>query len=105
MLVQIRGAGDIATGVALRLFRSGMNVIMVDLPVPTSIRRTVCFSEAIRLGSYTVEGVEGVRAENPGEVILAIVPAINTKIQSNTILPSVESGKNGRSVIPNILNI
>ena len=69
MLVQVRGAGDIATGVALRLWRAGMNIIMVDLPVPTSIRRTACFSEAIRLGSYTVEGVEGVFAEDEASAL------------------------------------
>ena len=44
MLVVIRGAGDIASGIALRLHRAGMQVVMCDLAVPTSIRRTVCFS-------------------------------------------------------------
>ena len=42
MLVVIRGAGDIATGIALRLYRAGMQVVMCDLAQPTSIRRTVC---------------------------------------------------------------
>lgn len=60
MLVVIRGAGDIATGIALRLYRAGMQVVMCDLSQPTSIRRTVCFSEAIRLGETTIEGVRGV---------------------------------------------
>lgn len=60
MLAVIRGAGDIASGIALRLFRAGMRVVMCDLAVPTSIRRTVCFSEAIRLGETRVEGVRGV---------------------------------------------
>ncbi len=57
MLVLIRGAGDIATGIALRLWRCGIAVVMTDLPQPTAIRRTVAFSEAIRLGSCSVEGV------------------------------------------------
>ena len=47
MLVLIRGAGDIATGIALRLYRTGIQVVMTDLPRPTAIRRTVCFSPAI----------------------------------------------------------
>ena len=47
MLVLIRGAGDLASGIALRLFRSGISVVMTDLPSPTAIRRTVAFSEAI----------------------------------------------------------
>ena len=57
MLVLIRGAGDLATGIALRLFRSHLCVVMTDLPQPTAIRRTVCFSQAILYGSYQVEDV------------------------------------------------
>ena len=41
MLVVIRGAGDIATGIALRLYRAGIRLVLTDLPQPTSIRRTV----------------------------------------------------------------
>ena len=57
MKILIRGAGDIATGIALRLYRAGMQVVMTDLPAPTAIRRTVCFSQAIILGEMTVEDV------------------------------------------------
>ena len=55
MLVLIRGAGDIASEVALRLHRAGLQVVMTDLPQPTAIRRTVCFSQAIPNGSCKVE--------------------------------------------------
>ena len=55
MLVLIRGAGDIATGIALRLYRAGIQVVMTDLPLPTAIRRTVAFSQAIVNGTTTVE--------------------------------------------------
>ena len=68
MLVIIRGAGDIATGIALRLHRAGLQVVMTDLPQPTAIRRTVCFSQAIVLGSCTVEQIRAVRAGEPEEV-------------------------------------
>lgn len=57
MLVLIRGAGDIASGIALRLYRAGLQVVMTDLPHPTAIRRTVSFSEAILQGQTTVEDV------------------------------------------------
>ena len=57
MFVMIRGGGDIATGVALRLWRSGMDVCLCEIPAPTAIRRTVCFSEAVRRGETTVENV------------------------------------------------
>ena len=54
MLVVIRGAGDIATGIAVRLHRAHMKIIMTEIPEPTAIRRTVCFSEAVRKGSMVV---------------------------------------------------
>ena len=69
MLVLIRGAGDIATGIALRLYRSGIRVVMTDLPRPTAIRRTVCFSQAIVLGETAVEGVRAVRADTAAQAL------------------------------------
>ena len=56
-MILIRGAGDIASGIAVRLFRCGFTLAMTDLSKPTSIRRTVCFSEAILHGTYTVEDI------------------------------------------------
>ncbi len=64
MLVLIRGAGDLASGVAYRLHRCGYRVAMTDLPQPTSIRRTICFSEAILHGEATVEGITARFAKN-----------------------------------------
>ena len=69
MLVLIKGAGDIASGIALRLYRSGFPVIMTDLEEPTSIRRTVCFSEAIPEGETQVEGIVGKRAYTGKEAL------------------------------------
>lgn len=68
MLAVIRGAGDIATGIALRLWRAGISVVMTDLRAPTAIRRTVCFSQAILFGTYTVEDVTGEFAAGPNAV-------------------------------------
>jgi len=56
-MIVIKGAGDLASGVAVRLARCGFPIVMTDLPHPTSIRRTVCFSEAILKGTFTVEDV------------------------------------------------
>ena len=69
MLVIIKGAGDLATGVALRLYRAGFPVIMTDLPRPTSIRRTVSFSQAVLYGSYKVEDVTARLAASPSEAM------------------------------------
>ena len=67
MLVLIRGAGDLATGIALRLHRARIPLMMTDLPHPTAIRRTVAFSEAIVHGETRVEGVTARRAETVEE--------------------------------------
>ena len=66
-MILIRGAGDIASGIAVRLYRCGFTLAMTDLEKPTSIRRTVCFSEAILHGAYTVEGITAERATTSEE--------------------------------------
>jgi len=55
--VVIRGGGDLATGVAHRLFKSGMKVIITEIAEPLVIRRTVAFASAVYEGEYAVEGV------------------------------------------------
>lgn len=67
MLIVIRGAGDLATGIALRLWRAHLQVVMTEVEQPTAIRRTVCFSQAIVHGETVVEGVKARRAESPAQ--------------------------------------
>jgi len=69
MLVVIRGAGDIASGIALRLRRAGIRVVMTDIEQPTAIRRTVAFSEAIVHGGATVEGITAKRTESAAQAL------------------------------------
>ena len=56
-LILIRGGGDLASGVALRLHRVGFQVAILELDKPLAVRRSVCFSEAVYEGMQTVEGV------------------------------------------------
>ncbi|MBK9926416.1 MAG: EF2563 family selenium-dependent molybdenum hydroxylase system protein [Anaerolineales bacterium] len=56
--VLIRGGGDLATGVALRLYRAGIKVLITELARPLAVRRTVSFAEAVYTGHHTVEGVK-----------------------------------------------
>ena len=56
-LILLRGGGDLASGVALRLHRTGFQVVILELDKPLAVRRTVSFSEAIYEGVQTVEGV------------------------------------------------
>lgn len=55
--VLIRGGGDLATGVALRLHRAGIKILITELAQPLAVRRAVSFSEAVYEGIHTVEGV------------------------------------------------
>ncbi|MDL1910112.1 EF2563 family selenium-dependent molybdenum hydroxylase system protein [Chloroflexi bacterium CFX6] len=56
-LVLIRGGGDLASGVALRLHRAGMRVLITELARPLAVRRTVSFAEAVYERVWEVEGV------------------------------------------------
>jgi xanthine dehydrogenase accessory factor len=69
MNVLIRGGGDIASGVALRLHRAGYLVFITELAQPLAVRRTVSFSEAVYEGEWTVEGVTARKAETDSEAI------------------------------------
>lgn len=66
--IVIRGAGDLATGVAIRLWRSGFRrLVLLEREAPLSVRRLVCFSEAVREGLWRVEDVTAERAPDmPG---------------------------------------
>jgi xanthine dehydrogenase accessory factor len=58
-IVLIRGGGDLASGVALRLHRVGMKILIVELEQPLVIRRSVSFAEGVYSGSIQVEEVIG----------------------------------------------
>ena len=73
MLVALKGAGDLATGVIHRLSRAGFAVMATELPQPTVLRRTVAFAEAVAMGEMTVEGITACRASSPGEIQAALV--------------------------------
>ena len=66
-LVVIRGAGDIATGTAIRLKRSGFQVVMLDIAKPTVIRTTVAFAQALFDDQVEVEGVSACKAISVAE--------------------------------------
>jgi xanthine dehydrogenase accessory factor len=67
-LVVVRGAGDLATGVIVRLVRAGFRVAALETARPSAIRRTVCLSEAMYEGRAEVEGVRAVRAGSADEL-------------------------------------
>jgi xanthine dehydrogenase accessory factor len=69
MLILIRGGGDLASGVALRLYRAGLRLVITELPQPLAVRRLVSFSEAVSAGAVTVEGITAQRVNDPADTL------------------------------------
>lgn len=65
LVVLLRRGGDLASGVALRLRRSGFRVLISELAQPLAVRRLVSFAEAVYSGRINVEGCIARRVKNP----------------------------------------
>lgn len=96
-LIVLRGGGDLASGVALRLHLTGFQVVILELEKPLAVRRTVSFSEAVYEGSQTIEGTTA-RLVSPdqiqvtleaGEIPVLVDPHAN--ILRNQFLTSPQS--------------
>jgi xanthine dehydrogenase accessory factor len=67
--VLIRGAGDLASGTALRLRHAGFDIVMTEVEKPLAVRRSVCFSEAVYQNHARVEDCEAALAANAEEAL------------------------------------
>ncbi len=65
--ILVRGAGDLASGTILRLFRCGFRVIVTECAQPSAIRRKAAFCPAVWQGEARVEGVLCRRIRDPQE--------------------------------------
>jgi xanthine dehydrogenase accessory factor len=71
-IIAIRGAGEMATGVACRLYRANFKrILMLETLSPQAVRRQVSFCEAVHEKSMTVEGIEAVMVTDQVELDLA----------------------------------
>jgi len=66
-VVMVRGGGDVGSGVIVRLYRAGFRVIFTEIERPVSVRRRVCFSEAVYDGRAMVEGISAVLVRDLSE--------------------------------------
>jgi len=66
--VLIRGAGEMASGMGHRLFKSGFKVCLLEISCPLAVRRMVSFCEAVYDREKTVEGVTAIRIDEPSEI-------------------------------------
>ncbi|KIL08861.1 molybdenum hydroxylase [Clostridium botulinum] len=67
-MIVIKGAGDLATGVATRLKKCGFNIVMTEISQPTTVRRTVAFSQVVYDEKVEVEGITAVLASNKEDI-------------------------------------
>ena len=66
--VLIRGGGDLATGVAVRLHRCGFRVVVTEIEKPLAVRRLVAFAQAVYESECQVEGVRARLSAKPSDV-------------------------------------
>lgn len=68
LVALIRGAGEMASGVAHRLHRSHFKVCMLEISHPLAVRREVSFCEAVYEAEKEVEGVRAKLVSTPEEI-------------------------------------
>jgi xanthine dehydrogenase accessory factor len=66
--VILRGGGDLASGVALRLYRCGMQIVVTELSEPLAVRRMVSFAQAVYSGEIQISEVHSHRASSLEQV-------------------------------------
>lgn len=77
--ILVRGSGDVASAVALRLFQAGYGVVMHDSSQPTATRRKMAFTDAIFDGFAALEGVPAQRADT--------IPALLSVLDARQQIP------------------
>ena len=68
LVVLIRGAGELASGVAHRLHSSHFRICLTDIDQPQAVRREVSFCEAVYDGEKIVEGVKARLVTSPEKI-------------------------------------
>ncbi len=68
-IILIRGAGEMASGIACRLYQANFcRILLLETEAPLAVRRLVSFCEAVHQGSMSVEGLEAVRISREDEL-------------------------------------
>jgi xanthine dehydrogenase accessory factor len=92
--ILIRGAGELASGVAHRLYKCGFHIIMLEIDKPMVVRRTVSFAQAVFDGETTVEGVTA-----------RLISNIEYRISNNKFIPIIidPDGKSIDDIHPDVI--
>lgn len=67
-LILLRGGGDLASGIAIRLTRIGLTPVITELPKPMAVRRLVSFCQAVYDKEIQIEEVSAKLCTQTGEV-------------------------------------
>jgi len=106
LIIAIKGAGEMASAVAWRLYMAGFRTLfMMEAVAPLAVRREVAFCEAVHDGFKTVEGVQALRAAGAeqfhtiweaGKIAVTVDPHWNTlhRIRPDVLVDAILSKKN-----------
>jgi xanthine dehydrogenase accessory factor len=91
LIILIKGGGEMASGITLRLVRSGFRVCITEIPQPLAVRRGVSFCEAVFEGRGQGESESGspigkILRWGNGEVPVLIDPGAVRKVLSPDVL-------------------
>ncbi|MHB8910694.1 MAG: selenium-dependent molybdenum cofactor biosynthesis protein YqeB [Syntrophales bacterium] len=110
LIILIKGGGEMASGVAQRLVRSGFRVCLTEIAEPLAVRRAVSFCEAVFTGRTEVEGlaarrVSGIdevrRCWEDGEVPVVVDPgcAIRKLLMPDVVVDAILAKRNTGTAI------
>jgi xanthine dehydrogenase accessory factor len=106
LIIAIKGAGEMGSAVAWRLFNANFkNIVMLETDYPLAVRREVSFCEAVHDGQKQIEGVTALLVTDPAEIkkywgknnIAVIVdPSWRTlsSIRSNVVIDAILAKRN-----------
>jgi xanthine dehydrogenase accessory factor len=99
MIVLLRGGGDIASGIAVRLHNSGFKVVITELDKPLAVRRMASFCEAIFKGEMILEGITARRVSEIDDPLRIL------QILSKGRIPVIidPEGKSIQSIHPSVI--
>jgi xanthine dehydrogenase accessory factor len=102
-LVVVKGGGDLATGAAYRLFQAGFQVLVTEIPQPTTVRRSVAFAEAVYAGETVVDGVTARLATSPARDFVPVLvdPTASSirKLSPNVVVDGIMAKTNTGTAI------
>jgi len=106
LIIAIKGAGEMASAVAWRLYMANLKrILMLETACPLAVRRQVSFCEALYDGRQTVEGVKAElvtavkdihRAWQQGNMAVADDPqwCLIEKVRPNVVVDAILAKKN-----------